>query len=196
MWEDSAKPKPGLRRPPPAEHPGIMTAEKQGECAARPPSVRGFVLRFLATFAVLETLVYLVLWRDAWFAPYAAANARGAAVLLTPFLDGVAAAGGVLASPEFSIQVRPGCDAYQAGAVLLAGVVAFPASPGQRLVGAILGSFCLQGLNLVRLAALLWTGIHRRTLFERMHLEILPLVFVAASLGLLFGWALWVRRRG
>ncbi|HEX6883370.1 MAG TPA: hypothetical protein VF530_08310 [Planctomycetota bacterium] len=158
-------------------------------------SVRAFVLRFLLAFAGLEVLVYLVLWQDRWFAPYAAVNARVTALLLAPFLDGVAAAGGLLTSPTFSVQVRPGCDAYQAGAVLLAGVLAFPATTAQRLWGATVGLASLQILNLLRLAVLLRAGQHDHALFERMHLEILPLVFVAAALGLLFGWCLWTRRR-
>ena len=159
------------------------------------PAVRGFVLRFLAVFALLEALVTLVLWKEAWFAPYAAANARAAAALLAPFLDGVGAADGFLFSPEYSIQVRPGCDAYQAGAVLLAGIVAFPSPLRRKLLGAGIGLVSLQTLNLARLAALLLTGIHRPAYFDRMHLEVLPLVFVAAALGLFFGWALWTRRR-
>jgi exosortase/archaeosortase family protein len=159
------------------------------------PSVRAFVLRFLVAFAVLETLTYLVLWRNEWFAPYAAANAHATAWLLGPFEEGVQASGPLLISPAFSIQVRPGCDAYQAGAVLLSGILAFPAPAMVKLVGATLGLASLQVLNVLRLATLLWTGIHHRAQFERMHIEILPLVFVAASLALLLGWALWARRR-
>jgi exosortase/archaeosortase family protein len=173
------------RTPPPAE-----------EGIPRPPSVRAFVLRFLAAFVVLEGVVYLLLWRESWFAPYASANARLTAALLGSFVDGVSAREGLLSTPLFAVQVRPGCDAYQASAVLLAGILAFPASPRQRLIGALLGVGALQTLNILRLAALLVAGAHDRALFERMHLEILPLVFVAASLALLLGWALWVRRRG
>jgi len=159
------------------------------------PSVRGFVLRFLVVFAGLEALVYLVLWQDRWFAPYATVNARATALLLAPFLDGVAATGGLLTSPGFSVQVRPGCDAYQAGAVLLAGVLAFPATTVQRLWGAAVGLASLQLLNLLRLGVLLLAGQRDHALFERMHLQILPLLFVAAALALLFGWCLWTRRR-
>lgn len=156
-------------------------------------SVRAFVLRFALAFALLEALVYLVLWSGPFFDPYAALNARWTAALLRPFLEGVQAQGGYLISPAFSLQVRPGCDSYQASAVLFAGIVAFPAPLARKLIGAAVGGACLLILNLLRLAALLWTGIHHGAQFERMHLEILPAVFVGAALFLLLSWAMWAR---
>jgi exosortase H (IPTLxxWG-CTERM-specific) len=160
-----------------------------------PLSVRAFVLRFVGVFLVFEALVYGLLWREAWFEPYARWNAQGAAWLLRPLLEGVRADGGLLSSTGFTIRVRPGCDAYQASAVLLAGVVAFPASLKRRLMGAGLGLASLLALNLVRLAALQWTGVHHPDHFESMHLAWLPALYVTAALTLLFAWALWARGR-
>jgi len=160
----------------------------------RAPSVRAFVLRFVVAFALLEALVYLVLWRDAVFAPYAALNARLTAALFGPLLGGVQVVEATLVTPLYSIMVRPGCDAYQASAVLLAGVTAFPATLRRKLVGAAVGVGALAVLNLARLATLLWAGMHRPDWFDLLHVEVLPALFVAASLGLLLGWALWARR--
>jgi exosortase/archaeosortase family protein len=156
-------------------------------------SVRAFVLRFVAAFLVLEAFVYWVLWSEVLFAPYAELNARWSAVILGPFLEGAWAQDGYLMTPAFSIQVRPGCDSYQASAVLLAGIVAFPAPLARKLIGATVGSACLLVLNLLRLAMLQWTGSRHRALFESMHLEILPAAFVGAALFLLLSWALWAR---
>ena len=36
-------------------------------------------------------------------------------------------------------------------------------------------------------------GIHRNELFDRMHVEILPGVFLFAALGLWLAWTSWVR---
>jgi exosortase/archaeosortase family protein len=170
-----------------------MTTDRAAGAPSPPVSVRTFVLRFVVVFALLEALVYLVLWKERWFAPYAAFNARAVAALLAPFLEGTRAAGGYLSHPSFNLQVRPGCDAYQASAVLLAGVVAFPARPGRKWIGAGVGLAMLSILNLFRIAILLWTGIHHPAQFETMHLEVLPLVFVASALAMLLGWALWAR---
>lgn len=161
-----------------------------------PPSwpVRRFLLRFALVFGLLEATVLLVLYRAAWFEPYARLNARLAAWLLGPLLEGVRAAGGVLVSPTYTIHVRPGCDAYQACVVLLAGVVAMPAPRARKWLGAGVGLLALLALNPPRLAALLWTGVHHRELFEEMHLSILPALYVLVALGLWLGWALWARR--
>ena len=159
----------------------------------RATPVRAFVLRFVGVVAVLEAIVLLVLQHDPVFEPYAVWNARLTAVLLGPLLDGAQAMGGSLFAPGFSISIRPGCDAYEACAVLVAGIVAFPAPAGRKWVGVLVGVACLLVVNLLRLAALLWTGVHHPDLFEAMHLEILPVLLVAVSLGLLIGWALWAR---
>ena len=155
--------------------------------------MRAFVLRFALVFALLEALVYLVLWNAQLFEPYAELNARLTAALLRPFLEGTQAQGVYLMAPSFGIQVRAGCDSYQGSAVLLAGIAAFPAPLARKLIGGTVGVVCLLVLNLLRLAALLWTGVHHNALFERMHLEILPAVFVGAALFLLLAWALWAR---
>jgi len=155
--------------------------------------VRSFALRFALAFVLLEALVYLVLWSGPLFDPYAALNARWTTALLAPFLDGARAEGAYLVTPTFSMQVRPGCDGFQASAVLLAGIVAFPATMRRKWIGALLGIGALLVLNLARLGVLLWTGVHARGSFQSMHLEILPAVFVGVALFLLLGWAVWAR---
>jgi len=172
---------------------GPVRSRAEEPRAPRAVSVRSFVLHFVLGFALLEAFVYLVLWKARVFEPYAELNARLTAALLRPFLDGVQAHGPYLTAQAFSLVVRPGCDSYQASAVLLAGILAFPAPIGRKLVGAAIGLASLLVLNLARLAALLLAGLHDRALFERMHLEILPAVLVLAALFLLLSWALWSR---
>jgi exosortase/archaeosortase family protein len=152
------------------------------------------VLRFALAFAVLEGFVYIVLWHASLFEAYAGLNVRLTAALLRPFLAGTEATGPYLIAPAFSMQVRPGCDSFQASAVLFAGIFAFPAPLARKLAGAVIGGVALLVLNLLRLAVLLWTGVHHGALFQRMHLEVLPAVFVVAALFLLLAWALWARR--
>ena len=100
---------------------------------------------------------------------------------------------GYLLAPGFTINIRPGCDAYQSSAVLLAGIAAFPAPRGRKLVGAALGTTVLLGLNVLRLALILVTGLRRKELFDTMHLEVMPAVLLFAALALWLGWMLWVR---
>ena len=156
-------------------------------------SVAGFLWRFALVFAAAEILITFFLWKDAIFLPYAKLNARLTAALLSPWLEGVQASERFLISPLFTIQIRPGCDSYQASAVLLAGIAAFPAPLLKKLGGAAIGLVLLMGMNVLRLAAILLTGIHHPTLFNTMHLEILPGAFVVAALALWLTWALWSR---
>ncbi len=153
------------------------------------------MLRFALFFLIFEAAIFLVLWREPIFRPYAGFNAKLAAAVLSPFVDGTTAQSGFLSAPGFAIQVRPGCDAYQASAVLLAGIAAFPASARKKLAGALVGVAALCLLNVVRLAAILLTGIHRPALFDAMHLEIMPGVFMVSALVLWLAWAQWTRAR-
>lgn len=173
--------------------PGQEQRARSGD-PAQAPDLRAFALRFALGFLVLEAFVYLVLWHPAWFVPYAEWNARLAAGLLAPFFEVLEAKGAYLVTPTYSIHVRPGCDGYQASAVLLAGVLAFPARRAHKWIGALVGVASLMALNLLRIAALLWAGVHHPEHFKLMHLQVLPGVFVAAALLLLFSWALWARR--
>ena len=172
---------------------GHAGAERAGP-AVGATELRRFALRFALGFVVLEAFVYVVLWYPTCFAPYAEWNARLVALLLTPFFDALQANGAYLATPAYTLQVRPGCDGYQAAAVLLAGVLAFPAPRARKWIGAVGGVTALLILNLLRIAALLWTGVHHPDQFELMHVQVLPGIFVAAALSLLFSWALWARR--
>jgi len=156
-------------------------------------SVRSFVLRFALAFVALELLVFLVLWHPTLFQPYAELNASGTAALFAPWIDGIRGMGNYLVSPGFSILVKPGCDAYQPAAVLVAGVVAFPASRGRKWLGAVAGVGILLALNVLRLGALMWTGLHHRDSFDSMHLEVLPGVYLLVALGLWLAWSWWAR---
>lgn len=171
-----------------------MSRRSPAPAPPRPRSpVLGFLARFVLVFAALECLIVFGLWRDSWFAPQAALNARLSALLCAPWIEGVQGVSSYLIAPTYAINIRPGCDAYQASAVLLAGIAAFPAPWTRKLWGALLGVLVLLVLNLVRLGAILWVGIHHRELFETMHLEVLPAVFLFVAVFLWLGWIAWVR---
>ncbi len=182
-------PEPSSPTPSTAASPSGPTTAATGRA-----ELRRFFLRFGLAFVLLEAFVYVVLWHPRVFTPYGALNAHLAAIVLAPFLD-AHAMGAHLISPAFSLVVRPGCDGYQASAVLLAGVLAFPASRRSKWIGALLGVGALMALNLLRVAALLWTGVHHGEHFELVHIQVLPALFVLASLALLLGWAHWARDR-
>jgi len=156
-------------------------------------SVRRFLLIFALSFAGFMAFTYQVLYLDAVFVPWATLNGRLCALILAPFLDEVVSRGDILSTKGFSVQILRGCDSFQASAVLLAGIVAFPATWKERLVGAGLGLLFLFLLNVVRLCIMLLVGLHQRSLFDTFHTQIMPMVFVLAALGI---WMLWAMKVG
>lgn len=153
----------------------------------------GFVLRFALAFALLEGLVYFVLYRDTWFEPYAALNARVCAWVLAPFVEGVRASGAYLHASTFALDIRPGCDSYQSSAVLLAGIAAFPAPLRRKLVGVAAGVTILLLLNFARLGTMLLVCVRWPKAFDTLHLEVMPAILLFAALSLWLAWALWAR---
>jgi exosortase/archaeosortase family protein len=169
-----------------------------------PPAVGTSVRRFLITFALvfggLMALTYQVLYWAPIFDPFATFNARLCTLILGPFFESVSAEGlflsarwSLLDPQEFKIAIRPGCDSFQASAVLLAGISAFPATWKERLIGAVVGLVFLFLLNLARLCLMLLVGLRHPSLFDTFHLEIMPVVFVASALA---AWILWAMKVG
>ncbi len=156
-------------------------------------SVRRFLITFGLVFAGLMFLTYQVLYLDPIFVPWATLNGKLCALILGPFLDNVTSNGDILGAEGFSVRILRGCDSFQASAVLMAGIVAFPATRNERLMGAGIGLTFLFLLNIVRLCIMLIVGIHHRTLFDTFHTQIMPVVFVVAALG---AWMLWALKVG
>jgi len=95
-----------------------------------------------------------------------------------------------ITSPLASISVFRGCDAIDSILVLCAGVVAYPTSWKNKLLGLLLGVPALFIMNVVRILSLYAIRIKAPAFFEPAHLQIWPVVFVIAA-GLL--WLAWVR---
>ena len=163
------------------------------EGAAAKNPVRRFLLVFALTFGGFMALTYYVLYTDPIFGPVASISGKICAVILSPFLDNVQSQGDLLRASGFSIAIKRGCDPFQASAVLLAGILAFPATWKERTIGALLGLIFLFLLNIFRLCVMLLVGLYQRSWFETFHLEIMPVVFIAAALG---AWMLWAMKVG
>lgn len=93
-------------------------------------------------------------------------------------------------SNQFSVGIRKGCDALEPMALLVAGVIAFPATLKQKFSGLFFGLLFLFCLNVVRIVSLFLTGVYRPQSFEVMHIEVWQVIFIVAGIGF---WFLWVR---
>jgi exosortase H (IPTLxxWG-CTERM-specific) len=154
------------------------------------------VIRFFVTFLVVLALLFgLELTppvQHAFVVPWTDALARVSAALVTLFDPGVVSSGNVLRSTHsnFAVSIEAGCNGVEATLVLLAAMMAFPASWSRKLTGLAIGVVAVQGLNIVRVISLFYLGQWNRAAFEWAHLYVWQALIM---LDVLVVWLLWVR---
>lgn len=125
--------------------------------------------------------------------PWTALLARISAGLVTWFDASAAAQGKVLwnTATGFGVSIEPGCNGIEACIVLVAAVLAFPATWRSKLVGILAGCVAVQALNVVRVISLFYIGQWNTAAFNFAH-EFLWQGLI--MLDVLVVWLLWVRR--
>jgi exosortase H (IPTLxxWG-CTERM-specific) len=95
-----------------------------------------------------------------------------------------------LSTSGFSINIVDGCNGIYAIAILISGVLAFPASWKHKLWGILLGTLAIFLLNLIRVISLFYLGQHYPSLFEGVHVYVWqPIIIVWA----IVVWDFWSR---
>lgn len=119
-----------------------------------------------------------------------------AASVILPFDDTVISSGRVLRDSVsgFAVSIEAGCNGVEASIVLIAGVLAFPATWGQRLAAITLGFTAIQVLNVLRIVSLFYLGQWTLEIFEWTHLYFWP-VLIMLDVLLVFAFYLrWLSR--
>lgn len=151
--------------------------------------------RFAITFAVLLLALFafeLTPPGQALVRPWTAAVAKASSALIRAF-DGDAAAQGIMLYSQkagFAITIEAGCNGVEAMLVLVAGILAFPASWRLKAIGLAVGVVAIQALNLVRIVSLFYLGQWDRQWFEWAHLYLWQALIM---LDALIVWLLWMR---
>ncbi len=154
------------------------------------------VIRFFILFLVLQTLLFgaeLTPWAQQYFVvPWTNALALGSAWLVTLFDANVVATGKILRSTAngFAVSIEAGCNGVEATIVLVAAILAFPASWKRRLLGLAVGIFAVQSLNVIRVISLFYLGQWNIDAFEWAHLYVWQALIM---LDVLVVWLIWVR---
>ncbi len=154
------------------------------------------MLRFLVLFVLLQAVLFgaeLTPWAQQYFVlPWTGALARISTWLVTLFDPSVVAVGKVMRSTAsgFAVSIEAGCNGVEATIVLLAAMLAFPASWQHKLAGLALGIVAVQGLNVVRVISLFYLGQWNYALFEFAHLYVWQALIM---LDVLIVWLVWVR---
>ena len=170
----------------------------QGAAPAKAPSGwRAYrqEIQFLLLFAlVLLGSFTLLSWtpvNDHVVEPFTAGIARVSGVTLNLLGQDITRTDTVLRSPRFAVNIRNGCNGVEAMVILLAAIVAFPATWGARLAGLALGIVVIQLVNLVRVVALFLTGAYMPSLFDSSHTVIWQSIVILSAVLL---WMYWARR--
>lgn len=108
--------------------------------------------------------------------------------LVSLFSSDVVVAGTRMTSDLGSVDIKEGCNGIYATVILLAGVVAFPATWRQKLIGVVFGTVALFAINIIRVITLFYLSRSYPKLFDEAHMFIWQFVIIICG-GLL--WLVW-----
>jgi len=151
-----------------------------------------FLLIFVTCLMVLFTIELLNPVQAAVIQPFTAFLAWVAASVVLPFDDTVISSGRILRDSVsgFAVSIEAGCNGVEASIVLIAGVLAFPATWLQRFAAIVLGFIAIQLLNILRIVSLFYLGQWNFDIFEWTHLYLWPVLIM---LDVLLVFALYLR---
>ena len=150
------------------------------------------VLFLVKFFAILVGAYLFIAWNpvnDNVIVPFTEgiANVSGAALKLIG--QPVTVTCSMIASNRFAVNINNGCNGVEAMLILLASIVAFPASNRQRAAGLALGALAVQLLNLVRIMTLYLLGAYQPRLFDVAHTAVWQIVIIAAAILFFLQWS-------
>jgi exosortase H (IPTLxxWG-CTERM-specific) len=138
------------------------------------------VARFITLFSVilvsLFTIEMLVPVQEHVIAPFTGMLARLSAAIILPFDSSAVAYGKILQFRDtgFAVSIEAGCNGVEATIVLIAAVIAYPASWRARFLAIVLGFLAIQVMNLARIISLFYLGNWNMEVFSWIHLYLWP----------------------
>ena len=139
-----------------------------------------FLFLFCGVLAALFAVEMLKPVQEAVIQPFTGLLATISTAVIMPFDDTVIAQGRVLrdATTGFAVSIEAGCNGVEAAIVLIAGIVASPASPKNKAIAILAGFLFVQALNIVRIISLFYLGQWNYTVFEWFHLYFWPVLIM------------------
>ena len=156
-----------------------------------------FLLIFCSVLAVLFAIEMLNPVQEAVIHPFTAVLANVSTAVILPFDDTVIAQGRILrdATTGFAVSIEAGCNGVEAAIVLIAGIVAFPASIQHKVIAILAGFLFVQALNIVRIISLFYLGQWNYTVFEWFHLYLWPVLIMLDVLVVFAIYLQWLGKR-
>ena len=150
------------------------------------------VLFLVKFFAVLIGAYLLIAWNpvnDRAIVPLTAGIAKVSGSLLNMIGEEVRVVGTTITSPRFGVNINNGCNGVEAMLILLASIVAFPASMKARVAGLLLGAVVVHLLNFIRIVSLYLLGAYQPRLFDLFHTAVWQIVIILAAIGFFLVWS-------
>ena len=156
------------------------------------PVQRPQVLFLLKFFVILVAAYLLIAWHpvnDHVIVPFTAAIARMSTVLLNVIGESATVNGTVIGSTKFAVNINNGCNGVEAMLILLASIVAFPASLKARAIGLALGALAIQVINAIRIVTLFLLGAHYPRVFEMFHTAVWQILVILSAIIFFLIWS-------
>ena len=156
-----------------------------------------FLLLFCGVLGGLFAIEMLNPVQEVVTQPFTESLATISTALILPFDDTVIAQGRILrdATTGFAVSIEAGCNGVEAAIVLIAGIVAFPATIQNKLIAIVAGFFFVQALNIVRIISLFYLGQWSYTVFEWFHLYLWPVLIMLDVLVVFAIYLQWLGKR-
>ena len=139
-----------------------------------------FLLVFCGVLGSLFAMEMLSPVQQAVIQPFTVLLANVSTAVIVPFDNTVIAQGRILrdATTGFAVSIEAGCNGVEATIVLVAGIMAFPASLRHKMIAILVGFLFVQALNIVRIISLFYLGQWNYTVFEWFHLYLWPVLIM------------------
>lgn len=155
----------------------------------------GFLVRFLGLLVLLVGLTLVPAVYEGIVAPWTEMVAWAGGRLAGMLDPDVIVAGHSLVSRSsgFSVTIDAGCNGVEPMLMLLAAILAFPASWQYRIAGFLAGVVFIQAANLARILSLYYLGQWDLRAFDWAHLYVWPALIVLDAVVVFIAW---IRFRG
>jgi exosortase/archaeosortase family protein len=161
---------------------GCCVKTPDAGAAARATAARGAPLRFALTFVIGFAALFgaFEASRGSAFERFVVEDLilKPTVTLIdtvTPGEEAHLESGRVIASPGSHLRVTRGCEGIEMFLLLVAGIIAFPASTRQRAQGLLIGSLLAYALSIARLMSLHYILRYSPGAWEALHGLVLPL---------------------
>jgi exosortase H (IPTLxxWG-CTERM-specific) len=156
-----------------------------------------FALLFTLLLIGLFTLELLPFGQQWVVVPFTSFIAKTSAWIIQLFDQDVTAYGIILQDKTngFAVSIEAGCNGIEASIVLIAAMLAFPASWRLKLIGIGIGILAIQVMNLLRIITLFYLGQWSQTAFEWAHLYIWQSLIILDVLVVFLIWLRYLPRK-